>query len=359
MVLKEKKGLISEDAKDLWQELATPIPLKKYVKEAGTSEKILVFSETGAGKTSFYLGVLKYLEKNGLDKKDLKMYIVFPDRPNGLAMLYGMIPKKYIDCIHVLPVSDYEGTIRSTATAQKGLIEHYEQTGVHGWTIFELMENYWTFAQDYFCRQAYGQTITQYFTQMQSIMKKEKADKKTAYEAFAGPFGGPWPIIKFTHNFNWIDRVKRFPFNIVFTSELKEETNEDSVFKVLGYRPAGEKHTQHKVDTILYLKHTSNNFYMKPYKLTGYRKLYGEINITGKDAYPEHKNAIKRLRDMGYAVTKIDDLEEQAGIEPPKPPKKPKQEKPDEDKPEEEIVEETDEEKTEEVEEESDDIFSI
>ena len=62
---------------------------------------------------------------------------------------------------------------------------------------------------------------------------------------------------------------------------------------------------------------------MKPYKLTGYTKLYGELNITGKNGYEEHKKALARLTEMGYKVSKWDELEKEAGITPPKPKAEP------------------------------------
>ena len=324
MVIKETvKG--KEDVTDLWKQSVIPIPIKKYVAEAGDAEKIIVFSETGAGKTRFYLKILETLLKKGVSKEDLRMFIIFPDRPNGLAKLFDLIPEEYQDCIDVLPVGNYEDTIRATATAVRALEEHHKKTGVYGWMIFELMENYWAFSMNYYCIQAYGKTMGEYFAQMQSIMSKDKGEKRTAYEAFSGPFGGPWPIIKWTHNFNWIDKLKRMPYNIVFTSELREEDNKDSIFSVLGYRPAGEKHCQHKVDTILYLSHKGNNFFMKPFKLTGYTRLYGELNITGKNGYEVHRESLQKLVKMGYSVSKMKDLEMQAGIKPPEK-KKPKEE---------------------------------
>jgi len=315
---------------DLWDQVVVPIPIKKYVKEAADSEKMIVFSETGAGKTRFYLMLLESLLKRGISKEDLKMFIIFPDRPNGLAKLYDLIPKEYQDSISIFPVGNYEDTIIATASAEKALEEHYKKTGVHGWMIFELMENYWAFSMNHYCIQAYGKTMGEYFAQMQEISDKEKAEKKTAYEAFAGPFGGPWPIIKWMHNFNWIDKLKRMPYNIIFTSELKEEQNKDGIFSSLGYRPAGEKHCQHKVDTILYLSHKANSFFMKPYKLTGYTRLYGELNVTGKNAFDVHTQALKRLKELGHHVSKMKDIENQAGITPPK--KKTTQPKPQESK---------------------------
>lgn len=317
--MKQKEAVVEkENASDLWSQIATPVTMRKFVDEVANTEKLLLFGETGSGKTHFYLNILEWQEAQGLSADDMKMSIIFPDRPTGLAKLYKLIPRKYIDCIDVFQVNNYEETIIATATAEKQMETHYKKTGHYGWTVFELMENYWAFAQDYYCREAYGQTMGEYFAQMQSIMSNDKAEKRAAYEAFAGPFGGPWTIIKFFHNFNWIDRVKRFPYNTVFTSEIKEEENKDSIFHSLGYRPAGEKHNQHRMDTILYLGHRGEKFTIKPFKLTGYTKLYGEIDITGKNGYEEHKKACKRLADLGYCVSKMDDLEQQAGISPPK-----------------------------------------
>jgi len=365
----EKKAEKKNDAQDLWNQRMTPITIKKYAKDTADTEKILVFSETAAGKTTFYLNILRYLKDKGISKKDMKMYIVYPDRPQGLVKLYGLIPEEYQECISVLPVGTYEQTIKATATAVEGLENHFKETGKYGWLVFELIENYWTFSQDYFCREAYGQSLGEFFSQMRTIMSKDKAEKRTAYEAFSGPFGGPWPIIKFFHNFNWIDKVKRYPFNVVFTSELKEEDNEDSIFKELGYRPAGEKHTQHKVDTILYLTHKKvgkdYKYMMRPFKLTGYRVLYAPVDITDKNAYEEHKKALKELEKRGYKVSKIKDIEEQADIKPPKPKEEkkpePKKEEPKEKEPEkkQEKKDESKETPKEETEKDGDDVWEI
>ena len=315
---RSKNEIKPNEITELWNETAVPIPIKKYTKECGVSEKMIIFSETGAGKTRFYLKIFDTLLKKGVSKEDLKVFIIYPDRPGGLAKLYGLIPREYQDCIDVFPVGTYEDTIRATATAVRELEEHYKNTGVYGWMIFELMENYWTFAQDYYCRMAYGETMADYFAQMQSIMKKGKGENKAAYEAFAGPWGGPWIVVKMTHNFNWIDKLKRMPYNIIFTSELREEDNKDSIFTSLNYRPAGEKHVQHKVDQILYLSHKGDKFFMKPFKLTGYEKLYAQVDITGQNGYEQHLKALKELEKRGFRVSPIELLEKKAGIAPPK-----------------------------------------
>lgn len=311
-------------ATDLWKQRIQPIPIKKFTFDTEDTEKLLLFSETFSGKTRFYLGILQYLQKKGVKTEDMLMNIIFPDRAKGLTSLYGMIPHEYRDCVNIFPVNNYEDTIVATATSDEMLMEHFKKSGVHGWFVAELMESYWLYSQDYYCRNAYGKDLMEYMTMMQGVFSEKSSKQGTAYEALAGPFGGPWPIIKMAHNMNWIDKLKKKPYNIVFTSEVKEEDNKESIFE--KYRPAGEKHMQHKFDTILYLTHKGDSYFMKPYKISGYEKLYSQIEITGKNGYEVHMDCLKRLADLGYKTTKMEELEKEVGIVPPKS-KKPKEEK--------------------------------
>lgn len=305
-----------EVALDLWNKRVKPIPVKKFNKDTEDTEKLLIFSETFSGKTRYYLGILQYLNKIGVKKEDMLMNIIFPDRAKGLTSLYGMIPREYQEAVNIFPVNNYEDTIIATATADELLMEHFKKTGVHGWFVAELMESYWLYSQDYFCRHAYGKNLMEYMTMMQGVFSEKATKQGTAYEALAGPFGGPWPIIKMAHNMNWIDKLKKKPYNIVFTSEIKEEDNKESIFD--KYRPAGEKHMQHKFDTIIYLTHKGDQYFMKPYKISGYEKLYTQLDITGKNGYEVHIEALARLAKLGYKTTKMEELEKEAGIVPPK-----------------------------------------
>ena len=317
-MVEKKPKLKQQEAVNLWNQEAAPITMKKF-RETAYTEKLLLFGETGSGKTQMYLDILPYLLETEFPVKDVLMNIILPDRPTGVSKLCGLVPNEFIDDdrVNIFPVSDYETTIVATATSDKLLRKHFRETGKLGYAVFELMENYWTFSQDYFSRQAYGQNLGEFFAQMQNIMGEEKGDKKAAYEAFAGPYGGPWPIIKFFHNFNWIDRIKRFPYHTIFTSEIKEETNKDSIFFEYGYRPAGEKHNQHKMDEVILTSHVKDKFFIKPYKLTGYTALYNKLDVTNKNAYKEHLDAKKKLEDRGFRVSPIKDIEKQAGIKPP------------------------------------------
>jgi len=325
----EKKKSINEEPKDLWnQNLVTPVSIKQYAKEIANTEKIIVFGESNTGKTSFYISILEYLEKKGLKKEELLMCIIYPDRPTGITKLFKNIPEKYRDSILVFPINTYEELVSSTSEAEKKLKEHRQKTGKFGWMVVELLEDSWKSVQDYYCRLAYGETLGEYFAKKRADVKAMKEDT-TAYRALEG--WGDWTIIKYFHNFNWIDKIKRMPYNIVFTAEIKEEGNKDSIFFDLGYRPAGEKDNMHRVDTILYLNHKSNTFKIKPYKLTGYRRLYGELDITNKNAYEVHKSALKELEKRGYRTSAIEELEKEAGIKVPNvspPPKKEEEEKP-------------------------------
>ena len=124
----------------------------------------------------------------------------------------------------------------------------------------------------------------------------------------------------------------RLQFNTIFTSEIKEETNKDSIFFDLGFRPAGEKHNQHKMDTIIYASHIGDDFFIRSYKLIGYTKLYGKSKVTGKNDYEVHLQNLDVLEERGFKVSAIDDIEQQAGIEPPKKEEKKKEKKKEEPK---------------------------
>jgi len=321
MMQKKVAGAV-DDEQDLWKkQLVKPITMTNFIKETADTEKMLLFSESGAGKTSFYLGILKYLKKSGVNKDELLMCIVYPDRSTGITKIQKLIPREFLDNILVFPVNTYEEMVSSTAVAEQRLKEHYKNTGKFGWLVIELLEESWRFTQDYYSRKAFGESLADLMATKRQEVKammesKDKAGKETAYQALEGY--KDWVTIKFYHNFNWIDKIKKMPFNVVFTSEVKKEDNEDSVFSQLKWRPAGEKDNIHRVDTVLYLSHKGNDFFMKPFKLTGYTRLYSEQKITSKNGYELHRHSCSRLEELGYCVSKITDIEMQAGINPPK-----------------------------------------
>ena len=309
----KKESKVKKKEVDLWNEtLVTPVKFGKYAKDVVDSEKIILFGESNTGKTRWYLNIIDHMIKQGIKKEDILMCVVFPDRPTGIAKLANLIPNEYRDCLSIYQINSYEELVSSTAQSEKELKEHYNKTGKYGWLIIELLEDAWKSSQDYFCREAYGQSMGEFFSNMRDSLEKPGSP---AYEAFAGPFGGPWPIIKFFHNFNWIDKIKRMPYNVLFTSELKNEDNKDSMFADLKYRPAGEKDNIHRVDTIIYLSHKNNKFAQACYKLTGYSKVYSTVDITGKNGYEVHNQLLKRLENAGLKTSKIEDIEKEAGID--------------------------------------------
>lgn len=315
----KKKSEGSSDVRELWeQQLVQPISMKKYAKDTADVEKIILYGESNAGKTRWYLNVLQNLKEKGLKKEEILMCIIYPDRPTGLTKLVNLIPPEFVDRVMIFPVNNYEEMVSSTAIAEKKLTEHHEKTGKHGWLVIELLEESWRSAQDYYSRQAYGTTLAEYFAQKRQQIAQSK-DDSSAYKAFEG--WSDWPIIKFFHNFNWIDKIKRFPFNVIFTSEIKQETNADSIFSSVGFRPAGEKDNLHRVDTILYLSHKGDKFTQQCFKLTGYSRLYSTYDISDKNGYTEHQRILKKFEAAGYKTSAIKELEEEANINPPTPPK--------------------------------------
>ena len=308
-----KKEDVKKKETDLWNErLVEPIKLGTYAKEIGDTEKILIYGESGSGKTRWYMKIIEELLKDGLKPEDVLMCIIFSDRPTGITKLINMIPKEFINSVLLFPINNYEELISSTAIAQQKLEEHYKKTGKHGWLVGELINEPWVFAQDYYTRQAYGEGLANYFAEKKQLSKVVREDS-SAYRALEG--WKDWSVIKFFHNFNWIDKIKRMPYNVLFTSEIKEEGNKDSIFYDIGYRPSGEKDNMHRFDTILYLSHKGNKFSQACYKLTGYSKIYSSVDITNKNGYEVHKGLLKRLEDAGLRTSKIEDVEKEAGID--------------------------------------------
>lgn len=298
--------------KDLWnEELVEGIDLDKLARATSTCEKIIVYGESNVGKTRWYLKIPEYLAKTGTKPEQFLMTIIFPDRITGIVKLLGVVPKEYRERILVFPVSTYEELVSATATAYNKLMGHYEKTGVHGWMVIELLNEAWIMAQDYYSRQAYGVTLADYFALKRADVKA-KQEETTAYSAFEG--WGDWVVVKYFHNYNWVDKIKRFPFHVIFTAEVKEETKSDSIFAAVGYRPAGEKDNIHRVDTVIYLANDGKKYIQRCLKLTGYKKVYSEVDITDKNGYEEHQKILKKLEQLGYKETAMKEVERVAGI---------------------------------------------
>lgn len=336
MVLKkEVEG--ENKPKDLWKEkLVSPIPMNQYARDTEEVEKIILFGESSTGKTRWYLNILNYIKNVlKLPPEKVLLYIIYPDRPTGIVKLYNLIPKEYVENsnprVHILPINNYEDMVSATAQAEQALMEHYKKTGVHGWLICELLDEAWRMSQDYYSRQAFGETLADYLALQRETVKEKmkklgKEDKDTAFQALGG--WQDWSVIKFFHNFNWVDKIKRMPFNVLFTAEIRAEENKDSIFSVVGFRPSGEKDNMHRVDTILYLKHVGDKFYQRCFKWTGMSRVYSDIEITDKNGYEVHKQIEKNFESKGFKTSAIEELEKEAGI--PNPPKKeePKKEEP-------------------------------
>jgi len=320
-MIKDKKVEGKDQPKDLWRIPVEPVTMRKFAIDTADTEKVLWFGESNSGKTKSYLDILGYYKAKGIPKEKVMMCILFPDRSTGITKLYNLIPKEYVDRVFIYAVNCYEDVVKATADAEKKLLEHHKQTGTQGWLICELLESVWQYAQDYYARRAFGESLADLLTakrqQVQEMMTaKDKPDKDTAYLAMSG--WTDWTCVKFFHNFNWIDRIKKMQFNVGATAEIKAETNKDSIFFAIGIRPSGEKSNVHRFDTIIYKSHKGNKYTQQCFKWTGMSRLYSETDITDKNSWSVHKMIQKKFEAKGYRSSAIEELEEEAGITLPK-----------------------------------------
>lgn len=303
----------------LWDKNIEGIPLNTFIEDTKNTHKFIIYADSNSGKTRWWLKILQYYKKIGVKPEDVCFFVLYPDRRTGITKLAGMIPPEYLDSVTIFPVNKYEDLVSATGTANRLLKEHYKKTGKLGWMIVELVGEAWMMSQDYYTREAYGETLGDYFAEKQQLTQAIKEDS-SAYRALEG--WKDWTVIKYFHNYAWVEKIKRMPWNVLFTAEVKQVGNPDSMFAEAGYRPAGEKDNIHRVDEIIYLTRRGNKFSQKAFKLTGYTHVYPKIDISNKNGFEEHLKMLKKLEEAGYKESPMDEIEKEAGIEPPKPPKK-------------------------------------
>ena len=321
MVVKKKiEG--KEDPIVFWKTLIEPVPKVKFAEQTVNVENILWFGESNTGKTqSAVIDVLRYMAEQKIPSEKVMMCVIFPDRATGITKLYHLIPQQYRTRVFMFTVNNYEDLIVATASAEKMLMEHYKKTKKHGWMVIELAEEAWRMSQDYYSRKAFGETLADLMSAKRRILNElkdivDEKKKDSAYQALEG--WRDWTVIKFFHNFNWIDKIKRMPFNVGMTSEVKAVDSSDSIFYDIKVQPAGEKDNVHRFDTVIYKKHIGNKFTQRCFKLTGYSRLYNEIDITDKNSYSEHKKILSKFDKKGYHMSAIDEVEQETEIKIPK-----------------------------------------
>jgi len=271
-------------------------------------EKIILYGESGSGKTRWYLTISNFFSMGNLPPEHFLMCVLNPDRRSGVSKLISVVPKEYRDRIYIFECNTYEEIWKATRISQKLLDDHLKKTKIPGWFVCELLNEVWMYAQDYYSRMAYSESLGEYFAKrrMEVLRRATKPDEATAYRALEG--WGDWPVIKYFHNYYWIDQIKRFPHNVLFTAECREENDAHSIFSKIGYRPAGEKDNIHRVDTIIYLSHIGDTFKQQALKLTGFSRLYGVTDITNKTGLAEHYKMLEKLEKKGFKIGKRKEL---------------------------------------------------
>jgi len=240
--------------------------------------KILVYGQTGTGKTFGILHIAASLKNNTLfyldtDEGTSKDVDEFPDDVKSRLQYY-------------------------LATSMDEMIADLNDATLKcmpgDWIVVDMAARVWDLAQSEFIRKVFDASeVGRYYLEMRRelerhpvITKSGGVDKQPNLDGWTD-----WVPIKKRHNEDFMDVLKMLPRKkgvhvLVTTSadQLKtqgkfaDKGDTISVFGKVGYKPEGEKHNPHRFDTILFLSKAGGEYYVTCLKNRG-RKEFGQTLI--------------------------------------------------------------------------------
>lgn len=193
------------------------------------------------------------------------------------------------------------------AKAEEAANYALENLGPGDWFVFEMIGSIWDFAQTEYSRLVYDEGLTNHImllrAEAQEIIRQQGVDPKSKEArkitgekiGFSGLDGRQdWSLIKRMHNNELFDKlIIRGDFNILSTTSMTLISNDEMEkhkypeFESLGRRPEGEKHQQHRHDTLAVVDKKGGKWLArtdlgaKKGKDRGGRELFKELDITG------------------------------------------------------------------------------
>lgn len=254
-------------------------------------EVIFAMAAPGGGKSY----AIAHMARLGLE---LGFNMVVIDRDRGLAKAIKEVCGKIPSNLDYFLANKFE-------KYAEGITHAHVNLDTDDWLVFDMIGGMWDMAQSEYSRMVYGDDVTKHLIALRAeaeealdSAKRTKDDGKVRQAAvqYNGMEGRTdWPLIKRMHNDDLIDdAILNGDFNILSTTS-GTVIDEQSVGKWprwdhIGLRPEGEKHNQHRHDTLMYLNLDRGKYFWRTNlgqgegKDRGDRMLMGPVECTDEGA---------------------------------------------------------------------------
>ena len=268
------------------------VNLAEYMKAAQSQMKLIVFGESGVGKTSFALSVITHLKEKG--KKPEEIMMVFLDNDAGLVPLLrkGIIDQEYWPSITYVPCKEFTDIRDNTDKYIPLLLEHQKKFGQDSaWLVVDNTQVEWEWVREHFALTAYGMTEHELaLKKRQQALNEGKAMLPTFNQKF------DYAVINPIHR-DWADGVKTSGINFIWLTPESSWTEQGEDTPTI--KPKGQGgdilRVDHAVRLYRELQGSTTNYYAQLWKSRTANKYFSKLlNPT----YTRFLQAIEKVNAM-------------------------------------------------------------
>jgi len=259
-----------------------PVGRKRVTKKVdrdGAPIKRLLYGRASTGKTRaaihFFCNRLKE------NKNTICWYI---DTERGLIQTLREFEEDIDENIEYFECFNFTDAIN----ALKLILENAQKGDI---IIIDMLSVLWDWSQEQYTMEVFDKDMSKFYLSR----RKEIVEKRSGAPVMDG--WKDWVGIKLLHNHDFIDEfVKQTGADLICICSAKRvDMNEEgkppvlnpTIFTPIGFAPEGEKHNEHRFDTIIYFECGEDNWYTIAPKFRGnYDMLRRKITIPPKE-FPE------------------------------------------------------------------------
>ena len=242
--------------------------------------KILLYGGASSGKTRATLGYL--IKKIKENPNTIYWYI---DTERGLTETLKEFKEDIDKHIEHFKCNDFKDIL----SALKLIIENAQRGDI---IVVDMLSTLWDWAQSEYTLQVFDKDMTKFYLSRRKELIAE-ASGKPVFEGWKD-----WVGIKLLHSQDFIDiLVRQTGADLIAICSAKQvPINEPGkppvvlnpdIFTFVGWAPEGEKHNQHRFDTILYMWCGEKDWYYKAPKWRGNYDMLRKTTIVPPKEFPE------------------------------------------------------------------------